>query len=767
MTRTAMPAAVPAAGLPGTDHDGVARTQLLDRAAWIGVLMRHSVNIIVAVVLLGTPEPASGPGKLVMGALAGYSLYRLCTRCAAPAWTMVDYLSILGVCLATPALVAGAQFYTANSAPVAIAGTAVISFAVAEPARVSLPMTAGIAVAFAFGSAWQVGWDRVPEIFNLYYFALQWATAAAIRAMIVRVAETVDRACTRREARERHDHVAAAVREYEREQLRLLHDTVASTLLMVGSGAAPPSDRLAAQARRDLTIVAGHHLNHAPDPHADLTQAIEDAAAHSATPVTIHRDQTSPQLDRVPIAAIAAATREAITNVDRHAHADHITITIGSGQVRIADDGTGFDTAAPQTGHGIAQSIHARMRSAGGSATVTSRRGAGTTVALQWDDDTRPDEQPTSSDPDRLIGRTRTIFGLALTGYGLANLAVMVAAAPSSAHNTPQLALAALMAATTGLAVPAILGRSRMPAWPAAATLIGAALVQTTLTASAELGSGAQWSQASVGWCLLPWLLRQRLHSGVGLLIASWVAPAAYTVARDPTMATIVNTGLGTASILSIQLFALLFNDLIVAAARSARHQSAATAALRLREGIAHALHQEYRCRFADLAADITPLLEQLCDCTRISARQRRRANTHYQRLRALFDQSRSFEHTALQYLRRVVDAAQARGQTVTIHIAGPLPELSSTAAQQLSRHVAQTLEATTADARIALTTTPTELEISVVLTNVPLSQRQRLTDLDNHQRQITTSADTVWATISHTTTTEGAIDELISAAHR
>jgi hypothetical protein len=48
------------------------------------------------------------------------------------------------------------------------------------------------------------------------------------------------------------------VRAFDREQLALLHDTVASTLLMVGRGVSLPAGRLAAQAYRHGST---HHLS--------------------------------------------------------------------------------------------------------------------------------------------------------------------------------------------------------------------------------------------------------------------------------------------------------------------------------------------------------------------------------------------------------------------------------------------------------------------------------------------------------------------------
>ena len=46
------------------------------------------------------------------------------------------------------------------------------------------------------------------------------------------------------------------------------------------------------------------------------------------------------------------------------------------------DQGAGFDTTAPRTGFGVAQSIEARLAEAGGRAEVRSTRGAGTEVRL-------------------------------------------------------------------------------------------------------------------------------------------------------------------------------------------------------------------------------------------------------------------------------------------------------------------------------------------------------------------------------------------------
>ncbi|HYI17115.1 MAG TPA: GAF domain-containing protein [Solirubrobacteraceae bacterium] len=73
--------------------------------------------------------------------------------------------------------------------------------------------------------------------------------------------------------------------------------------------------------------------------------------------------------------------QEALTNVGKHARAQHVEVRIerrGEGlEVRVADDGGGFDTAAPTAGFGVA-GMHERAALMGGDLEI--RSGAGGTV---------------------------------------------------------------------------------------------------------------------------------------------------------------------------------------------------------------------------------------------------------------------------------------------------------------------------------------------------------------------------------------------------
>lgn len=79
------------------------------------------------------------------------------------------------------------------------------------------------------------------------------------------------------------------------------------------------------------------------------------------------------------------AAQEALANVRKHAEADSVTIRLeyrdGGVRLAVTDDGVGFDPTAGSDGHGQ-DNIHHRVEHIGGTATVRSAPGAGTTVVL-------------------------------------------------------------------------------------------------------------------------------------------------------------------------------------------------------------------------------------------------------------------------------------------------------------------------------------------------------------------------------------------------
>jgi signal transduction histidine kinase len=95
-------------------------------------------------------------------------------------------------------------------------------------------------------------------------------------------------------------------------------------------------------------------------------------------------------LDDLPIELVAellAVTREALSNVARHARATSAAIRVApvaeALTLEISDDGDGFDAAGRvDSGHHGLANMRARMRAAGGSFEMTSTPGEGTRIIL-------------------------------------------------------------------------------------------------------------------------------------------------------------------------------------------------------------------------------------------------------------------------------------------------------------------------------------------------------------------------------------------------
>jgi signal transduction histidine kinase/ligand-binding sensor domain-containing protein len=95
-------------------------------------------------------------------------------------------------------------------------------------------------------------------------------------------------------------------------------------------------------------------------------------------------------LSRVPLASaprrdLYLLLKEAVHNAVRHAEARSVAVRIaldrGTLRAEVIDDGRGFDTAAPRTGHGL-DSMRQRAEGLGGTLEISSRPACGTRVAI-------------------------------------------------------------------------------------------------------------------------------------------------------------------------------------------------------------------------------------------------------------------------------------------------------------------------------------------------------------------------------------------------
>jgi len=84
--------------------------------------------------------------------------------------------------------------------------------------------------------------------------------------------------------------------------------------------------------------------------------------------------------------------QEALSNISKHSRAKTVKVFLRTKEdgieLGIEDDGAGFDVEDPQSqgsGHGIGlSSMRERAHLSGGSISIQSRKGTGTTVLVSW-----------------------------------------------------------------------------------------------------------------------------------------------------------------------------------------------------------------------------------------------------------------------------------------------------------------------------------------------------------------------------------------------
>lgn len=213
--------------------------------------------------------------------------------------------------------------------------------------------------------------------------------ARILWTLVTRGGRKADQMAAAADEARRNRAVAEAVRADERALANALHDTAASTLLMVGLGQVHHgSASLARSARHDIEVLNAHDRQGAD--RIDAAQLLDDVLA--TIPLTVERAG----LEQVWVPARAAhatvdAAREALNNVVKHAHVDVVSVKLDGGdhclRIVITDHGTGFDEGAVRdTARGVRDSVHGRMESIGGRSSIDTGDGRGTVVTLEWTD---------------------------------------------------------------------------------------------------------------------------------------------------------------------------------------------------------------------------------------------------------------------------------------------------------------------------------------------------------------------------------------------
>ena len=356
--------------------------RLIDRYA---VTIRWITALVAAVFCLMSPRVSMWQVPICV-LVAGWAVFRIAhrTRPTTPTLLRLDAALVCLVGLTQPLTSTSTALITQTGIGLNITNPASLTFAWRPRRWTAALLCSLVIVCYLIGASMVEGVGPPWSTPVFYLLPIQAAVSRALLELVVPAARAADRAAAARLSTAVALEVATARRAAEREHWALLHDTAASTLLMVGEGVPPSADaRIRGQARRDLLTLGATTdvTGEVTGLTSDLRRVIGDSPLRVDLRVT-----GSPRAPETVALAAARAVREALTNVERHAGVNAATVaarTVDGGfEVAISDDGAGFSSV--DAGRGISESVIARMERVGGRVDITSTPGRGTVVVLRW-----------------------------------------------------------------------------------------------------------------------------------------------------------------------------------------------------------------------------------------------------------------------------------------------------------------------------------------------------------------------------------------------
>ncbi|MEU2033261.1 sensor histidine kinase [Nocardia amamiensis] len=685
------------------------RASVLAEAARLAILLRHVPSLIVAVVYLAV-EPIRTPVGVIATTLVGiWSAWRLATRSRSWIWTALDLAVVQAFVLCTGTMIRSAEAAPGPSGPQSVAGLTIVSLAVETRAYMAFLGTGITYASLLYGYSYIAGLASPFSIFSVHFVWVQWALTVVVRELILRAATIADAALARLNETRVAQRVAAARTKYQAEQWRLLHDTAAGTLQFIGnSGDLVDAATVAEEARRDIRQIRQLPTGR-EEGSVDLVELIRKTCGNFGFETDLRCTERLP----VPYFAgyvISAAAREALNNVERHAHATRVTIELESDGLTITDNGVGFteDDQLIGSRFGIRESIIARLRDIGGEAEVRSKPGMGTTVRMSWPSDFESDDRLTSDydsvlDADRLFRQLG--YGIATVAITLTFIALMRIPSLRPVHAWSHIALLAVMMACT-IAGLVNIRRPVLPSSPLVVVTVLISPLQSLFIPAHVILLNTNWAYGNYGWTLDVLLLRQRIRTAVATLAASWVLASLVILAISPKLETLADVGYLTAGVILMQSMALYFVRLLGTAVHRAQDLNDERARLLEEQEIRRVVQTDFARRYQTISDSIIPFLQELSDGT-ASAQDpavRKKARVFNDRLRRIFAELNTYEHGLTQEIRHLTEDIDTEDTRMDLCILPGIPDLEPEACRQLVHPLRIMLEACTPATHLRIT---------------------------------------------------------------
>lgn len=304
------------------------------------------------------------------------------------------------------------------------------------------------------------------------------------------------------------------------EQARVLHDTALNTLGAVAHGHLEGVQNwVREQARHDASSM--RMLAASTPTSADQLPALEQVRQV----VSDFRDRglqidlafgVVPELPPAVARALAAACREALTNVDKHAGPCRVRVRLGPHrtgvQMRVADNGHGFRREQSDRGIGLKGSIIGRMTSVGGAAHVESNAGLGTEVVMTWIPVEDSDSPAEIALPQNVLYRISGIALLMIVTYVINAVVSVVGAWNSKGITSTDLFADGVFLFVNGGVFVYVLRRQQLNGWLTGLLILHAPAIMLltglSLKGCQAIGSNMPFGGSMVGVAVIIALLR-------------------------------------------------------------------------------------------------------------------------------------------------------------------------------------------------------------------------------------------------------------------